>query len=266
MSDETRLPEERSIAKETLKRVKLTEVWLVILTGVIAASSVTTCYVYSRQLDVMQDTLNEIRTGGIDTHSLARASSKQATALTDSIGPATTSAAKAAETSAKNSDRIARGSEAAVGATQASMRLDQRAWIGFKGFRDLHLEIGKPPSVTIVFVNTGKTPAVGARISSYIEYVPPHNSPSQQAPGSIDEASNAIIHPGQETWSVLNKSDFLLTSAIADAIALRTGNLYVRTVITYDDIFAKHHATHYCGIASRDLTSIGSCANGNYSD
>jgi hypothetical protein len=218
-----------------------------------------------RQYAVMAKQLAEMHTTGQDTHTLAQQTTTLAEQTKSLAGSAKT-AADAAKTSANNSDRIARGSEAAVKTAQASMRLDQRAWIGIKGVRDLHLEIGHAPSLTVVFINTGKTPAIKATISSYIEYVPPHERAAENVPGSVDEASNTTISPGEEQWSVLNKSQLVLTSAIADAIALRTGNLYVRSVITYDDIFARHHSTHYCGVASRDLSSIGSCADGNYSD
>jgi hypothetical protein len=118
----------KSIAKETLQRVKMTEVLLVVLTGVIAASSVTTCYVYNRQLGVMQDTLDEIRVSGIDTHHLSSAMGRSAVAMhglveqTTTLAEQTTSlatyagkAAIAAEKSQAATEKLARATaDAAV--------------------------------------------------------------------------------------------------------------------------------------------------------
>lgn len=191
---------------------------------------------------------------------------RQARASEDAAAAMERSAA-ASEASAHSSSRLAESGQASLLATQRSIRLDQRAWIGLKGIRDLRIEVGKPPSGTLVFVNTGKTPALEAAVSSYVEYVPPGATPRPEAPGdSIDEVSLTVIHPNQESWSVLRGSYLTWTDEMSDAVALRTGNLYVRARITYVDIFGVRHETRYCGVVARDLGSVGACGTGNTAD
>jgi len=259
-----------TVATETLRRVKVTEMAMVALTAVIALSSVTTCWVYKGQLDVMQDTLDEIKTSGVDTHYLVKVAGKQATALTDSIGPATTSAARAAETSAKNSDRIARGSEDTVKAAQASMRLDQRAWIGVKATSITAVE-GQPFSVKVEVTNTGKTPALNAHgLTNAEEIVVGVGKLTSEATwaNSVEAGvtwSRATVYPGGTVFGSVKDSGVLTRDGIA-LVTKGTHRIYVRVVYDYDDIFGRPHKLRYCGVLSRDLTTLEQCDSGNYAD
>jgi hypothetical protein len=95
-----------SVAAETLQRVRVTEIAMVILTAVIALSGILTVWVYWHQLDVMQDTLNEIKTGGEDTHVLMHEASRQAN-FTKTLADQTTSQAAQAKSLAEQTTSLA---------------------------------------------------------------------------------------------------------------------------------------------------------------
>jgi|GEM_PF-1778864 len=94
-----------SIAAETLQRVRVTEIAMVVLTAVIAFSGLATVVVYWRQLDVMQDTLNEIRISGVDTHHLSAAAGNQVNE-TRRLAEQTTSLANYGKASAETAQRL----------------------------------------------------------------------------------------------------------------------------------------------------------------
>lgn len=122
-----------------------------------------------------------------DTNRALKAAEDQAKAMTESIGPATA--------------QSARSSERGIRATREATLADQRPWLGIAGAANGHIgnaaDLTMPEMATIdlVFVNTGKTPALRVDICSTIQFIGDSNSTEQQLLNPRDAASTPLCPP-----------------------------------------------------------------------
>lgn len=224
----------------------------------------------ARQYGVMAAQLKEMHTTGVDTHTLAE--------QTKVLAESTRISADAAKISAENSNRIARGSETAVKIAHTSIRLDQRARIGIRAEDGFHFASDTPPKVKVLFVNSGKTPALNVRTHAEFQFVsmgvaqPPADTgatPEYEALKSV-----TVLHAAQVSFVPLQ-------GKVADPAAMeevfrlvKDGKmtLYLRVVITYDDVFAPRHSgiglhrVESCDVYIPALDGLYGCGFGNYTD
>jgi hypothetical protein len=256
--------------KQANRREKVT-LWVAVAGVVIAAASTGISWF---QWDLMRQQLSDARESSkIQDKVTARtiaALEKQADAMTNSIGPATTSAATAAETNAKTSERIAKASESSVEATREALRLEQRAWIAMDTVTAFPLTAGGPAAVHVSLRNTGKTPAVNVKTGARMRVFAKGVEPSLTFAGSqwLGQQSNSILAPNSTvnlrgmTYDREGRPYNLLDNDVA-GFADGAIVLYFDGVVTYDDIFKRSHRTTFCTYWDPAISGYNDCARGN---
>jgi hypothetical protein len=144
--------------------------------------------------------------------------------------------------------RIATAMETAVGqagtAIQASIdasRNDQRAWFGIKEITLANpLVLGKPVQISIMGLNTGKTPALDLSATEI-----------RVGPSETERNRDFVIHtPDREVVAPNNTDVFYATVTYSDdsirAIMAGTIHIYVRGELKYRDVFGLSHTTTFC--------------------
>lgn len=163
-------------------------------------------------------------------------------------------------------ERVANAMERAVGqandaftGTVNQSRLDQRAWVGVSDSVTTAFSIGNPWTVSVIFFNSGRTPARNVQASvRYRLSREPISGPNQ---GDIEKL---VFYPVQ---SIAPQGRFAYaigysTSAGTSTPDEMTGNLdissrfndiksqklqiYYFGILKYDDVFGNHRETQYC--------------------
>jgi hypothetical protein len=152
-----------------------------------------------------------------------------------------------------------RQSKAALDASTAASRNDQRAWLG------LDTVTGRPElnatfTMTVKIRNTGRSPAKNVFVSNIYEVVKatdrinfglerdPHSLGLVQpnaTPGFIVDPSHGKL-VDQRTLDVLNRD-----------------RVYLHGTITYIDVFGRHHWTTYCAYFVNNAPEWGNCEQHN---
>jgi hypothetical protein len=255
--------------RETLRRLSLVEFLSVIFNAVLALTAIAgSCFLYRQtnateeQLKAMRGQLAEMKGGSIDTHNLAAATGSYAADMkrlaeqTKALAASGKTSADASKVSANNSNRIARGSEAAVKTAQSSVQLDQRAWIGVTNITGKPV-VGEALKIRVMYQNTGRTPATAANNSCLVAGVErgkqPVFPPFAKATLAADQVVSRSVFPpngsGSVTGSIFRKdtlTPYPFTQADVDRVTNGAVVLYVRALITYDDIFGRHHWITAC--------------------
>ena len=209
-----------------------TDWFIVLLTAVIALTSALQW--------------KEIHSGSVDTHILAEAAKKQAEKA-ETISDATRQAAAAMDASnsqaKKSLDKTLEQSKAILDATIRTSRLDQRAWVVWKGIEGKP-ELDKPWNLNVYITNTGKTPAREMHISCHLETAESEeNLTFKEGPferGTImapNQLSYCVLHP-LTVSKVKQETLDLLTSGRA--------TVFVYGTVVYDDIFGEKHWLTFC--------------------
>ena len=160
--------------------------------------------------------------------------------------------------------------QSSLDASINASRLDQRAWIGVKATSVTAVE-GQPFSAKVEVTNTGKTPALDAHgFTNAEELVVGVGKLTSEATWANNvEAgvtwSRATIYPGGTIFGSVKDSGVLTHDGLA-LVTKGTHRIYVRVVYGYDDIFGRPHKIRYCGVLSKDLTTLEQCDSGNYAD
>jgi len=135
----------------------------------------------------------------------------------------------------------------------SSMELDQRAWIGAPIISG-NWEVGKPIIVTVVFKNTGKTPAKNVsdgRLCEIIENDARPNFAEEQFLESQTVASEkirALVTPQQEI-TLITPIYPGLQGVLGDDIKEVLDNkkrFYIHGIIRYEDMFRHAHWITFC--------------------
>lgn len=210
-------------------------IWIAIFTVVLAVANLLTLW--------------EVIQGGNDTHELAVQAKRQADKMKD-MSDAAEKIRQAAQDMVTQDQRIADNaqkamdasniqSKASLGATQESMRQDQRAWISTESAIGIPTN-ERPFTIQIPIKNSGKTPArnvaiffmgkffkLGQRFTYQFEgqsislgYIPPNSPRSFTYFGEPESSIDATAHKGDI---------FVIYGAV-----------------TYDDVFFDKHWVTYC--------------------
>jgi hypothetical protein len=161
-----------------------------------------------------------------------------------------------------------KGFEDSAKESMEQSRLDQRAWLGAVEMREpVDMAVGKVAKFGVLITNTGKTPAVNFTSQMVVRAfgrAEKFEAIYPQPPTGIH--SNSVIQPAMkiELWSPIKRA--LLQS---DIDSLKNGEyvLYIYGVLNYDDIFKRHHWTHFCMVLQPDdLKTENSCHSYNEVD
>jgi len=155
-------------------------------------------------------------------------------------------AACAAKTSSENFAEVAHSSVQNIQLAQQAMHLEQRAWLFVTETRASELQVGQPLSITVVFKNTGRTPAKNVQISTHLEPLPKGQAPEpklekMQNRGAIPPNGTAFV-----TISTGRKHAEGVTEQGLKAITSGELVIWVYGTITYEDIFETRQATMFC--------------------
>jgi hypothetical protein len=211
----------------------------------------------------------EMHTGGADTTKIANAADQiktyagsvkdSAKQFSDSAGEIDTKIGTA-ETDFAN---MATNSANAIKATQEQMRLDQRPWAYvFSYSLSEEPEAGKPITVKIGVLNSGKTPAVNLGVMTHPSCWD-RETPEPDWTTVANDLSHAMVPP-QATGFSVTTSPLTLANCL-DAYNSGQAAIYVRAKIVYDDTFGQPHWTTVCILHhhGRPLNEFDLCKTGN---
>ncbi len=126
-------------------------------------------------------------------------------------------------------------------------RISQRAWITVKAAGFIDLTVAKKPSVTVLFENTGKSPAIDVTIHANMTV--PSPIPLQRGPMPLIETtfrpSVGLVGPGANFAKTL-PLDHILTAEEIESLKNNKQFLYTFGQIDYRDIFRIERHTQYC--------------------
>jgi hypothetical protein len=125
-----------------------------------------------------------------------------------------------------------------------NFRIDQRAWIGATSIGPIPA-VGKPLTVTIMFRNTGKTPAI--KVSPYYNY----QFVKKGAKFRFDVKrtyGNELVAPNADAPGTISLADGRIAWSQTDDLRARAGDigLYFFGQIWYADIFKREHWLRFC--------------------
>jgi hypothetical protein len=239
----------------------------------------------------------EMHTGGADTKAIANAAQKQVCAANRSVDAAQKFADtaedinKGIKDAAQQLQASAENSKQWTKTVQASMRLDQRAWLSATSTGQT-IAISKPISANLRLQNVGRTPAM--RISGLIkmESIPQDKTPTflykqkivkgEPTVGDFNLATmlpnaqaNLRIPAAMGVENGKQVGEIVLDQPNAEALAAGTVKLYLHGEINYCDIFKVRHWIKFCfvyepnpmqQIANPDGSSFIACRQHNETD
>jgi hypothetical protein len=181
----------------------------------------------------------EMHAGGEQTTEMVKAAKKQAEAA-DSFSQSAQHVSADIGTAQRNFQRMAESSEKSIGATQNSMRLEQRAWVGMA---DTQVN---GDAVTVFFTNTGRTPALevapgeGGGSDSWccdlnmVHYQPLKHTPANAGRTLVSRAAMPVTHvvPAVPNTATPDQRKKVVS--------------VIQGSIVYKDVFKRAHWTDYC--------------------
>jgi hypothetical protein len=226
--------------------------------------------------------LYEMHEGGIDTSNLAGAAQTQATAATDfsgaadridtKIGQAETAVSQSAapvEAAISNAEKdlhtMAASSQSSIQATQETMRQDNRAWVGVVDFTNIRLEVGTPATYTVIFTNSGKSPAIDVHGEATGQTVPKGQALKFVYFAPMGVPSDLTIQPDMRV-GISPSTLTPLTDVMVNAVKSGDVTDYLYGRFTYKDVFSKIHHLTFCAYVKPDLTSYQWCSEYNTAD
>ena len=164
----------------------------------------------------------------------------------------------------------------AIALTDASIKLDQRAWIGVTSVSGKP-EVGKQLTITVTFKNTGKTPAKNTNIAAVVEPARQNKAPDFTIENRVRRESRGLVTPQGETFSILVIANEYSPSGELNDAALKDiteGKLriYAHGIVEYDDVFRTHHWVTYCfylnpsGKTGKGYSGYSACKEHNDTD
>jgi hypothetical protein len=167
-----------------------------------------------------------------------------------------------ADNAQKATDASNAQSRAALDASIAASRSDQRAWIVLRGIEGIPI-LDQPWPLKVYFANSGKTPAkhvrvdchvTPAKIESEIDFskVGAHARPTMIAPN--DPTTYCPLNP--LTIAKVNQD-------VLDFFSNKKAILFAYGSVTYEDIFGKEHWLTFCRSMEADGKAWDSCETHN---
>jgi hypothetical protein len=234
----------------------------------------------NQMLNEYRQQVAQLKRQAEDTHNLAVATGTQADRTKDLAdrmkdqSDQTKIIANQAVVQANANRRLAQNAADTLLNTQASFRDEQRAWIGVAGIADAKgFTETDPWQVTVIFFNSGRTPARNAQISGlYITSPIPLTGPPQDltkslifgpiqsiAPQGYYRETIGIEFAGEITTDFQRTGSQVLVSQYS-RIKSKQLFLYYYGVLKYDDAFGKPHQTQYCiFLANPNTKEAGIC-------
>lgn len=207
------------------------------------------------QTQAMKDQLAEMKSGSEDTKIIAQSAKIQAEGTN-----------KLAETAIAQVNELrasVRTAQKAYSFTREALMLDQRAWVGIQNVRMLTFEVGKPIVAIVVFINTGKTPAIEAKAFTLLL-----SGGRLTDIGSFDfeqESKNIKISQSVTHVQPGNVIEVPVTSSTsmeeAEFVSIKSGRtvLYVFGKLTYSDVFDRKHTSWVCAHYVPSNNSFPNC-------
>jgi hypothetical protein len=240
-------------ADKAVRRTAVATIWMAIFTCVLAVTSGLTIWILKNQLKEMHE-------GGTDTHTLAQAADTQAKRMTD-VSTAADKIRQAAENMVVQDQRIAdnakkaleasnRQSKAALDASIASSREDQRAWLG-AGDETYSIPESGPIESTVTVGNTGKSPAIDvfcrimgitkprAYILSDSDIIYSPELPVLKE-GTLFPNQHFPLKAGGNPMDPADQKIWFQNIQSGDWVEYFFGD------VRYKDTFGKEHWTHFC--------------------
>jgi hypothetical protein len=160
---------------------------------------------------------------------------------------------------AKSLEEAGERSKAALDASIEVARADQRAWLGIKAIiLASPLSPGNPIDISIITLNTGKTPALDVNLAE------------TRAGFNESHPERATTNNARLVVSPNNDEKFSISATAAPnaIIGLRDKRFrfYIRGRIEYRDIFGRGHQTTFCAYypTSNNDSFFFNCPTGNF--
>lgn len=226
----------------------------------------------------------EMYTGGVDTHALAGAAKTQADRtknLADRMkdqADGTKTIADQAVVQANANKKLADNAVDTLANTKQSFRNEQRAWVGVQGTADSKgFTETEPWQITVVFFNSGRTPARNVQSSGMYTTSPaPLSGPSPEQIARLTFRPAQSIAPQgyyREVFGIAAGAEGATSSQLSGQQILISQYtqiknkqlfLYYFGLLKYEDIIGKPHKTQFCILLSNpDTKEAGMCDSFN---
>lgn len=161
-----------------------------------------------------------------------------------------------------------RQNRTALDTTIQQFKLEQRAWLSPKisevsvyneNDKTIFIKEGQPFKVTTSIVNTGKTFAKKIKVYVATAYIGPNEPPDCTESFFYDNFihSSVVIYPNQPIH--IPEQRPAASKEVVDALIGGQKMLYVRGLITYEDIFSQAHFSKFCVYLTRNLQGFAPC-------
>lgn len=254
------------------RRTAVATIWMAIFTFVLASTSGFTIWILKNQLTEMHE-------GGIDTHVLAEAAEDGAGAASDQADAAQQFSDTAEDINGRMSDAVdqlqatADNTKTTIRNAEKSFRDEQRAWVGVEQVIPKDFSETVPWTVTVVFFNSGRTPARNVQISAMFKTSPiPLTGPPPEDIKKLQFRPTQSIAPQgryfefigrvipAEPYTPFQMQGFQQLIPQYQLIKNKTILLYYFGIFKYDDVFGNHRETQYCILlANPDTKEAGFC-------
>jgi hypothetical protein len=250
-------------------RIKRAERLMLFLTAAIALFALGSVIVGFLQWNAMQGQLGEMKSGGVDTHSLSVAAGKQADNLSESLRK-TDDLIRQATEQAKATNELARQAQKSADAAKRQLQMSERPWVYATNWSLIEplsfTEKGGVVRIAITLKNVGRSPAIHVRFISKImgwgkDFL-------RQQTEFCD--SWKIVHKGQLPGNTIFAGEQLPANYVTDInsdelrIALQKSELpgkispWLVACIDYEFSFdSGHHQTRYAFPLGRPMASGG---------
>jgi hypothetical protein len=145
-------------------------------------------------------------------------------------------------------------------------QLSERAWIVLKSAALKHpIKVGEAPEISIIFTNTGRTPASNANFKTWVHIADSHTPADKlHRPDLPGRPSQGVIPPGM-LFSQNIAPRITLTDQTMQRLTREEQQFYLYGLVEYHDIFDHSWMTAFCltlNIGTGTLFDI--CPDGNY--
>ncbi|HEY6764999.1 MAG TPA: hypothetical protein VI386_09515 [Candidatus Sulfotelmatobacter sp.] len=254
--------------------IPITDWFMAVFTLIIMASSILYTVYARRQWKVANATLTEIQNGKADTERIISASEAQADSsfwMEQHTDDATQAIQDSVDTADRNTKRTLRNAE-------NTFRDEQRAWMGVANavIRQYPTTTSGEFDAVIIFVNSGRTPAVhishAASVDFYPTVVPEPPKDRDVTPASFIEGGATApqgqgyigINNFETTSTVLGETITDTVRRLDPALQNKTLYLYVFGTINYGDVYDRSHSTTFCFYMSDPAKHLfGACPKHN---
>lgn len=217
--------------------------------------------------------LYEMISGGTQTDKLVDYAKTQAQAA-DEIAQASddfTDSAKWMEEHAKDAadamqdsvDTASENTKTIIKNAQNTTRLDQRAWVVWKGVEGTP-ELDKTWVVKTYFTNSGKTPAKNVRVNCALIPAKEESELDFNRTAQSEPKPTIIAPNDPTTYCPLNPLTIeKVTKDVLNIFASREKILFAYGFVTYNDIFGKEHWLTFCHAMEPDGKAWDACQGHN---